>query len=64
MDETLAQASAASLNIIGLGLAMGGHIDMEKGISYQYLFAKNWYSVPLKDLLAERFRLPVFVVKD
>jgi len=64
IDETLAQAKADSRNIIGLGLAMGGHIDMEKGISYQYLFAKNWYSVPLKDLLAERFGLPVFVVKD
>jgi predicted NBD/HSP70 family sugar kinase len=64
VDETLGQARAEARNVIGLGLAMGGHVDMEKGISYQYLFAKNWYSVPLKELLAQRFDLPVFVVKD
>jgi len=62
--ETLAEAKAKYSRVIGLGLAMGGHLDAEKGISYEYLFAKNWYSVPLKELLAKKFELPVFLVKD
>jgi N-acetylglucosamine repressor len=64
VGETLAEAKAKYSRVIGLGLAMGGHLDAEKGISYEYLFAKNWYSVPLKDLLTKEFGLPVFLVKD
>jgi N-acetylglucosamine repressor len=50
--------------LIGLGVAMGGHLDQQTGISHDYKFAKNWYSVPLKEILEKRFDLPVSLVKD
>lgn len=64
LGETLAEAKSLSRAVIGIGVAMGGHIDMEKGVSHEYLFARNWYSVPLRDLIAKRFGLPAFLVKD
>lgn len=64
VGKTLASASALGKAVMGIGIAMGGHIDTRTGISHEYLFAKNWYSVPVRDLVAEKFSLPVFLAKD
>jgi len=62
--DTKAEALRQSREILGIGIAMGGHLDPATGISHQYLFAKNWYSVPIRDMVGQKCGLPVFLIKD
>lgn len=66
IEETIAKADSFEYThrIFGIGIAMGGHLDQEKGLSYEYMFSSNWHSVPLKAILEERYGLPVSLVKD
>lgn len=50
--------------VFGIGIGMGGYLDPEKGISHEYLFAKNWYDVPLRQIVKERYDCPCFLVND
>jgi glucokinase-like ROK family protein len=60
----VAQAVTASginpQNIVGVGVGASGLVESEKGIN---VLAPNlgWRDVPIRDLLAARLRLPVFV---
>lgn len=61
---TLEEISHKGMKPIGIGISMGGQLDADKGISHEYLFAKNWYSVPIGTLVKEKFQLPTYLVKD
>ena len=50
--------------IFGIGLGMGDHMDMKKGISHRYLLAGNWKDVPLKEIVESQFSLPFFLIND
>ncbi|MGD0574674.1 MAG: ROK family transcriptional regulator [Anaerolineales bacterium] len=73
-DTTLAQAlelvSAAivaarseSQQILGLGLALPGMVDLDKGV---LIFAPylNWHDVPMRHIFSERTGLKIFVEND
>lgn len=61
----LLQDSHAEISgIIGLGVAMQGAVDTEKGISIFSPHFPNWENVPLKDILEKEFDIPVFVEHD
>jgi Transcriptional regulator/sugar kinase len=62
--ECLSEIGAMGTRPLGIGIAMGGHLDMATGVSHEYLFARNWYSVPVRDLVAKKLGIPVFLVKD
>ncbi len=64
LGTLLDKAQAFHKEIFGIGLGLGGHIDPTKGISHEYLYAKNWYDVPLKDLIESRYSIPCFLVND
>jgi len=66
IEATIAKANGLKLNqqIFGIGIAMGGHINQEKGISYEYMFSRGWDSVQLKSIVENRYKLPVSLVKD
>lgn len=64
VDQTLAVAKAEGQSPIGIGISMGGQLDAKAGISYEYLFAKNWFSVPLKEIIEKLTGIPTFLVKD
>ena len=48
--------------IPGIGIAIGGFIDPRAGISHEFFYAKNWYDVPLKQLVEERFGITCHLV--
>ncbi len=50
--------------VFGIGLGMGDHIDMRRGISHKYLLAGNWKDVPLKEIVESEFNLPFFLIND
>ena len=47
-----------------IGVAVGGPLDIEKGILYAPPHLPRWGEAPLKQRLMERFGLPVFVEHD
>lgn len=64
LDNLIEKARGFHKKIFGIGLGIGGHIDPKLGISNEYLYAKNWYDVPLKDLIESKYEIPCFLIND
>jgi N-acetylglucosamine repressor len=64
IDRLLRRGRELSLRILGIGIGIGGFIDPAAGISHEYLYARDWYDVPLRALLESRYSLPCFLVND
>ncbi len=64
LDGLVSEASKFEKKIFGIGIGLGGYIDPKQGISHEYLFAKNWYDVPLKELIERKYNIPCFLVND
>jgi len=58
------KAAEIDKRIFGIGLGMGDYMDMENGVSHEYLLARDWKEVPLKELVESRFNLPFFLMND
>ncbi len=58
------QANTIGKSIFGIGLGMGDSMDLKEGISYEYLLARSWKDVPLKELVESKFDLPFFLIND
>ena len=48
----------------GISVAVGGPLDIERGIIYSPPHLPTWESAPLKSRLEEYYRLPVFIEHD
>jgi N-acetylglucosamine repressor len=64
LDALEQQAIELQREVFGIGIALGGHIDPKNGISHEYLYAKEWYDVPLKQIVEHRYSIPCFLVND
>lgn len=64
IENALSEIESLNTKAIGIGVSLGGQIDAEQGVSLEYLFAKGWYKVPLRNLIQERFHLNTYLVKD
>jgi len=64
VEQTLFVAHERGQSPIGIGISMGGQLDAKAGISSEYLFAKNWFNVPLQRIIEELTSIPTFLVKD
>ncbi len=60
IDQLLAQAEAP---LLGIGIAAPGIIDAEHGI-VRHAVNFGWYGLPMRDLLTERYDLPVHIAND
>lgn len=47
-----------------IGIGVPSVVDVEEGIVYDVQYIPSWKEVPLKKLMEERYRLPVFVNND
>lgn len=61
--DILTESEITPERILGIGAGTVGPLDLKKGVmTHPYNFsAPDWTNVPLKDMLAEEFKLPVFV---
>ena len=50
--------------ILGIGVGVPSVVDVEKGIVYDVQNIPSWKEVPLKDLLEQKFHVPVYVNND
>lgn len=69
LEETLDYLSARIAEIItpevtSIGIGVPTLVDVEKGIVYDALNIPSWKEVPLKDILQDRFGIPVSVNND
>jgi len=64
VDALLARARRSPRRILGIGISIRGFIDPVQGISHEYLYARDWYDVPLRQLLEARYALPCYLVND
>ena len=56
--------SAPALEPVALSVSIGGPLDVLRGIILGPPNLPGWNHVPLKTMLAERFRLPVYIEHD
>jgi len=64
LDNLLIEAKKFNKKIFGIGIGLGGYINPVLGISHEYLYAKNWYDVPLKQLVEDKYKIPCFLLND
>jgi len=50
--------------IAGIGIGVPGLVDIEKGIIYDVQNIPSWKEVHLKEILEEKFKLPVYINND
>ena len=50
--------------IVSMGIALQGIVDYKQGISVKFPEVAGWENVPIKNLLEEKFEVPVFVEHD
>lgn len=54
----------ANEGIIGIGIGVPSVVDVERGIVYDVQNIPSWKEVHLKDMLEEKFKVPVYVNND
>ncbi|MCF6335723.1 MAG: ROK family protein [Spirochaetales bacterium] len=64
IENLRVRAVGIGKRIFGIGLGMGDSMDMENGISHEYLLAREWIDVPLKKLVETKFNIPFFLIND
>jgi N-acetylglucosamine repressor len=64
IEDLKTKAIKIDKRIFGIGLGMGDYMDMEKGISHEYLLARDWKEVRIKEMIESRFDLPFFLIND
>jgi len=64
IDTLLASAREDGRRILGVGIGIGGHVDPVAGISREYLYARDWYDVPLRRMVEDHYAVPCYLVKD
>lgn len=53
-----------SKDVTGIGVGVPGVVDSDEGIIYDILNLPMWREVPLRDLLEQRYNIPVFINND
>lgn len=51
-------------NILAIGVAMQGIVNVEKGISEKFPECEGWEEVPIREILMNHFQYPVFIEHD
>jgi glucokinase len=64
VEAMLRSAQETGRQPLALSVSIGGPLDIDRGIIYSPPHLPGWDAVPLKDLLRERFGLPVYVEHD
>lgn len=61
VDSIFSKSGKESRKVVGIGIAMQGFVDCEKGIARYSPYFTQWENVPLKEMFEERYRRPAFV---
>ncbi len=56
--------SMADENVFGIGIGVPGLVNEERGIVFDVINIPSWREVPLKNILEERYQVPVLINND
>lgn len=56
--------SVTSPEVQGIGVGVPSVVNLEKGIVYDTLNIPSWTEVPIRDMLVERYHVPIYVNND
>lgn len=56
--------SLVSENVFGIGIGVPGLINEERGIVFDVINIPSWKEVPLKNIMEERYQMPVLINND
>ncbi len=62
--ETMAQAKLKTSDIAGIGIAVAGILDIDRGIITNSPNLPHWHNVPLRDIFADRLGVVTYVIND
>lgn len=62
--QTIETAGIDGRGIGGIGLAIAGLIDMGRGLVTESPNLPRWRNIPLRDVLAAEFQIPVYILND
>jgi glucokinase len=64
IDEAIEKAGIPKKGLGGIAVAYAGLVDTDKGLVTEAPNLPNWNNVPLRDMLADEYRMPAFVIND
>ena len=64
IKEAVKEAGFKLREMAGVGIAAAGIIDINRGLITEAPNLPKWCNIPLRDLLREEFKIPVFVLND
>lgn len=64
VEKTIAEVNVPKEKILGVGLAIPGPCDYEKGIMINPPNFPGWINVPIKEIISKRLGLPAYTSKE
>ena len=64
IKEAVKEAGFKLRDMAGMGVAAAGIIDINRGLITEAPNLPQWRNIPLRDLLKDEFKIPVFVLND
>ncbi|MCX6005981.1 MAG: ROK family protein, partial [Chloroflexi bacterium] len=64
IDEVIGKSGIKPSQLGGIAVAYAGLVDIDKGLVTEAPNLPHWNNVPLRDILIDRFKMPVFVIND
>lgn len=59
--ESAISAVVRPRRLLGIGVAVPGVIDAERGLARHYQYIRGWQDIPLVERLSRKFKVPVFL---
>ncbi len=64
IDEAIGQSGVRPARLGGIAVAYAGLVDIERGLVTEAPNLPHWNNVPLRDMLAEKYKMPAYVIND
>ncbi len=64
IDEVIARSGIRRNRLGGIAVAYAGLVDIDRGLVTEAPNLPHWNNVPLRDMLADKFDMPAFVIND
>ena len=64
IDEVIARSGIKRNGLGGIAVAYAGLVDISRGLVTEAANLPGWNNVPLRDMLADKFDMPAFVIND
>lgn len=61
LEQAIGNEARTARRLLGIGLAVPGTVDTQRGVALHYGHIRGWRDVPLVERLTRRFRVPIYL---